>query len=130
VQHVISRFVNREFRFDPYGARDEYLCRAARVLGRSDWRALGFALMSSHVHWVMRAGAHSSAAAVKPMHAGFAAWLNTVEGRSGPVFADRHRSLTFEGETAAALIAYVHNNPVRAGLASDPADCSWTSHRA
>jgi len=135
VQHIISRFVDREFRFDssslgPRDARREYLRRAARALHRADWQAFGFALMSSHIHWAMRAGAQPSSAVIKPLHSGFATWLNTIEGRLGPVFADRHRNLTFEGESAALLLAYIHNNPVRAGVVADPADSSWTSHRA
>jgi hypothetical protein len=135
VQHVISRFVNREFRFDSSAlgtsdARGEYLVRAARALSRVDWKPLGFALMSSHVHWAMQAGQRSSSDLFKPLHAGFAAWLNAIEGRLGPVFADRHRNLTFEGGTAALLLAYIHNNPVRAGVVSDPAESPWTSHRA
>jgi hypothetical protein len=130
VQHVVSRFVNREPLFDVEGARAQYLHRAGLVLGRSDWHALAYALMSSHVHWAMRAGEQPSAAVVKPLHVGFASWLNAKRGRLGPVFADRHRTLAFETETAAALIAYIHNNPVRAGVVSDPADSNWTSHRA
>lgn len=50
-------------------------------------------------------------------------------GASGPVFADRHRTLTFEGETAGELFAYVHNNPERAGVVVDALDSPWTSHR-
>ena len=130
VQHVISRFVNREHRFDVPGARREYLRRAGRVLEQSDWHALGYALMSSHVHWALLAGTQPSAAIIKPLHVGFAGWLNAAEGRLGPVFSERHRSVTVEGETAAALLAYIHNNPVRAGLVEDPAASSWTSHRA
>lgn len=130
VQHVISRFVNREFLFDFEGSRDNYLVRVPRALERTGWHALSFALMSSHVHWGLRAGPHPSSALVKPLHAGFARWLNRSHRRLGPVFADRHRSLTFEGETAGLLLAYIHNNPVRAGLVTDPADSPWTSHRA
>jgi hypothetical protein len=130
VQHVVSRFVNREFRFDAADARTEYLRRAGIVLTRSDWRAIGFALMSSHVHWAMRAGLRPSSSVIKPLHAGFAGWLNAKQARLGPVFADRHRTLTFDAETAAALLAYIHNNPVRAGVVADPSESSWTSHRA
>jgi hypothetical protein len=138
VQHIISRFVNRELRFDAdppsspanQDARREYLRRAGNVLYRSDWRALGFALMGSHVHWAMQAGMQSSASVIKPLHTGFATWLNATQDRLGPVFADRHRSLTFEGESASLLLAYIHNNPVRAGVVSDPVESSWTSHRA
>jgi len=130
VQHVISRFVDREFRFDVPGARQNYLTRVGAALARTDWRVLGFALMSSHVHWILVAGTRPSSALIKPLHAGFAAWLNKVEDRVGPVFADRHRSITCEAPTAATLLAYIHNNPVRAGLVGDPSDSAWTSHRA
>ena len=128
VQHVISRFVNREFRFDVAGAREEYLARAGALAQRTDWQPLAFALMSSHVHWIMLAGDRPSSAFVKPLHAGFARWINDREGRLGPVFADRHRTLTFDGETAGELFAYVHNNPERAGVAQLALDSLWTSH--
>lgn len=130
VHHVISRFVNRAYLFDLEGAREEYLTRVAVVAGRSDWRPLAFALMSSHVHWVMEAGEQPSWAFVKPLHAGFAAWLNRRHRRLGPVFAERHRTIVCAESAVAVLLAYVHNNPVRAGLVSDPAASTWTSHRA
>ncbi|MET0341564.1 MAG: hypothetical protein ABW252_11235 [Polyangiales bacterium] len=86
--------------------------------------------MSSHVHWVLVAGEEPSCSFIKPLHCGFAGWLNRQHGRLGPVFADRHRTITFAGETAATLLAYVHNNPVRAGVVEDPSESAWTSHRA
>jgi hypothetical protein len=117
VQHIISRFVDHELRFDVPGARNDYLRRAPGLLERTNWRAFAFALMSSHVHWALEAGSELSSAWVKPLHAGFAQWLNATERRLGPVFADRHRSLSFEGQTFAVLIAYIHNNQcVRGGI--------------
>jgi hypothetical protein len=130
VQHIISRFIDHEFRFDVPDARHEYLRRAPGLLERTQWRAFAFALMSSHVHWAVAASSEPSSAWVKPLHAGFAQWLNASQRRLGPVFADRHRSLSFEGQSFAVLIAYIHNNPVRAGVVSDPAQSDWTSHRA
>jgi REP element-mobilizing transposase RayT len=130
VQHLISRFVNREFLLDTPEAREEYLERAARAFARTDWVALGYALMSSHVHWVARAGTASSDALLRGLHCGFSGWLNRTTGRLGPVFADRHRNVECASDTALALLAYVHNNPVRARIVSDPAQSSWTSHRA
>jgi hypothetical protein len=130
VQHLVSRFVDRRFSFDEPCAREEYLARVPAALKRADWRVLAYALMSSHVHWVMMAGSRPSSAFIKPLHSGFASWLNRRTGRLGPVFADRHRTIACEGETAGAVIAYVHNNPVRAGVASDAAGTRWTSHRA
>jgi len=130
VQHLISRFVNREFLFDAPDAREEYLSRAARSFERCDWVPIGYALMSSHVHWIAIAGSDSSDMLMRSLHGGFSGWLNRSTGRLGPVFADRHRNVECESKTAIAMLAYVHNNPVRAGVVVDPAVSPWTSHRA
>jgi hypothetical protein len=130
VQHLISRFVNHEFLFELPHARDEYLARAAHAFARTDWIPLGYALMSSHVHWLARAGSCSSDRLMRSLHAGFAGWLNRSTGRLGPVFADRHRNVECRGRTALAMLAYIHNNPVRAGVVSTARASKWTSHRA
>jgi len=86
--------------------------------------------MSSHVHLVMVAGRRPLEGLAKRVHVGFAGWLNRKADRLGPVFASRPRSVTVHGDSAAALIAYVHNNPVRAGVVGDAARSTWTSHLA
>lgn len=130
MQHLISRFVNREFLFDAPGARDEYLSRAARSFARCDWTPVGYALMSSHVHWIAVAGSAPSDILMRSLHGGFSGWLNRSTGRIGPVFADRHRNVECESQTAIAMLAYIHNNPVRARVVADAGISPWTSHRA
>ncbi len=130
VHHLISRFVNEEYRLTGKAERDDYLARMPAALTRSDWSPLSYALMSTHVHWGMVAGDQPSASFVKPLHAGFAFSLNRLQERLGPVFADRHRSIVVDAELVAGLIAYIHNNPVRAGVVESPAESEWTSHRA
>jgi hypothetical protein len=130
VHHLVSRFVNEEYRLEVPGARREYLRRVPGALQRSDSRPLSYCLMSNHTHWGTHLGADPSANFVKPLHVGIAGWLNRVEDRLGPVFADRHRSIVCDPTHAALLIAYIHNNPVRAGVVRDPADSDWSSHRA
>jgi hypothetical protein len=109
--------------------RREYLRRVALVAPRVDLIALAYALMSSHLHWAILAGLDPPGRFVSPIHGPFARWLNIKQSRSGHVFMERFRLLIFEGETIAGLLAYIHNNPVRAGVVADPADSSWTSHR-
>ncbi len=109
--------------------RENYLERLSGALTHSDWLPLAYALMSSHVHWTGLAGSDPSSSFVKPLHCGFAGWLNRAQKRVGPVFADRHRSIIIERERVAELVAYIHNNPVRAGVVADPAESTWTSHR-
>jgi hypothetical protein len=86
--------------------------------------------MTSHVHWGLLAGELPSSTFVQPLHSPFAGWINLHQGTSGPVFAGRHYSEVCDEAHAARAIAYIHNNPVKAGVVRDPADSDWTSHRA
>lgn len=122
--------MNREFRITDDAERARYLRNASRALRRSDWKPMAYALMSSHVHWVMLAGAAPPHRVFHPAHTGFAQWLNRRQGRLGPVFASRFRTIDVKGSDAAALLAYVHNNPVRARVVPHAEDSTWTSHRA
>jgi hypothetical protein len=125
----VSRIVNREYRIGGSAERAEYRRRAGEALRRTDWTPLASCFMSNHVHWALRAGNAPSDSFVRPLHAPFARWLNHRQARIGPVFAGRHRTIVVPDEAAVRLIAYVHNNPVRAGAVSDPADSDWSSHR-
>lgn len=130
VVHIISRFVNQDFRMKSASERNEYLRRVADVLRSCDWIPIAYSLMSSHIHWVVVAGQQPSASFIQPLHSGFAWWLNRKQNTLGPVFASRHLTVLWEEPRAANLIAYVHNNPVRAGLVSHAVDSDWSSHRA
>jgi hypothetical protein len=128
--HVISRFVNREIRVTQPEERERYLRQASRAITRTDLRALGYALMGNHVHWGSQLGYAPLRDFFQPLHSSFARWLNGKQGRLGPLFACRPKQFILDEERFAYLIAYIHNNPVRAGVVGDPADSDWTSHRA
>lgn len=130
VFHVVSRFVNRDFLMRGCEERSEYLARAAGAFAKSDWIPVAYVLMSTHVHWALIAGEAPSESFVRPLHTAFAVWLNRHHDRIGPVFADRHATILCGEQHAAYVIAYVHNNPVRAGLVADASESGWSSHRA
>ncbi len=127
IHHLIARFVNREFRLTQERERKEYLRRLANRLSRCDWKLIAYALMSSHVHLALIAGKTHPASLVQSVHGSFAQWLNRQQGRFGPVFAGRFRLWTYS-RSVSELLAYIHNNPVRAGVVSDPSATTWTSH--
>jgi putative transposase len=59
----------------------------------------------------------------------FTKWFNRKHKRSGTLWEDRFRSVIVESGTAArTMAAYIDLNPVRAGLAKDPADYRWSSY--
>jgi hypothetical protein len=126
--HIISRIIDREWLIDD-AARERYLELLGRALKESDWRCLSYSLMSNHFHLGTVAGESSLASWIRRVHTPFANWLNERRGRIGPVFAERPKAWVIRREHEPDLIAYIHNNPSRAGLG--PArDNDWTSHRA
>lgn len=130
VQHLIARFVNRSFLMRSDVERAEYLSRLSDALAQCDWVLLGYALMSNHIHLAVVAGADPAQRLIQPLHGGFAAWLNHRQRRLGPVFATRFTALLCTPPNILDLLSYLHNNPVRAGVAKSASESSWTSHRA
>jgi putative transposase len=129
--HVISRFRDGEFFMDLEGARTAYLRFLGGAAQKSSTRVFAYCLMSSHVHLVLQLGADPLGRFTKSVHSGFAQWVNERRGGLGPVFADRPKSVLVHAEThGLALVRYVHNNPVRAGLVERAAESDWSSHRA
>ena len=130
VHHVITRFVDRDYVLDIPGARAKYLELLGRALETSDWRCLAYGFMSNHVHDVLVAGEEEPEYLFKRVHSPFGIWMNKVRDGLGPIVSDRPSIQIVEESAVAKVIAYVHNNPVRAGVARTARDSSWTSHRA
>ncbi len=130
VYHVICRFADRRWRIHDDEERHHYLQLLGRALGRSDWRCLAYALMSNHIHLAMVAGRDILASWIQSVNSTFAQWLNRRHDRIGAVFAERPKDFAVRPDREAHLIAYIHNNPVRAGVVARACDSSWTSHRS
>ena len=59
----------------------------------------------------------------------FTKWFNRMHSRTGTLWEDRFKSVIAESGIAARTIAaYIDLNPVRAGIACDPADYRWSSY--
>lgn len=128
--HIVSRFCSGSYRMCSDAERDAYLQRVAVAVAATDWRVIAYALMGSHVHLAAIAGQQSLADFVKPIHVGYARWLNERQRSYGPVFASRPRATVVSPREARELIAFLHSHPVRFGLARDAAESTRTSHRA
>ena len=128
--HVICRFAGGEFRIRTDVDRQTLLGMAAEVLPRTDWRAVGYTLMSSHIHWAMLAGENELEDVFQPLDTRYAMYLNRVQGRFGHVFAHRPKALVVEPAAGRTLLAYLHDNETRAGLVTSPRESRWSSHRA
>jgi len=128
--HCIWRFVDRDWFFESHDERANYLRLLGHAFGRTDWRCLAYALMSNHIHVAAIAGRKPMASWTRAVNSPFANWMNRKRGRLGPLFADRSKDFQIRSGGVGEVIAYIHNNPVRAGVVARARHSDWTSHRA
>jgi putative transposase len=127
--HLIARFVDRKWFFTNDDERRRYLALLGNALGQCDWTCLAYALMSNHIHLAMIAGTATLESWTKRVHSPFAIWMNERRKRIGNVFVRGPKAIAVLPENEGKVIAYIHNNPVRAGVVSHASDSTWTSHR-
>lgn len=128
--HLISRFVDRQWFISTEQEREHYLSLLGRALAMTDWRCLAYAIMSNHIHLAMIAGRDRLASWIRRVHSPFADSMNKAQDRIGGMFVRGPKDVLIPQERLPTLLAYIHNNPVRAGIAPDASCSSWTSHRA
>ncbi len=130
--HVICRLAvtGDELPIETDRQRANYLLRVGATTKRTDWVPLAYAVMGNHIHWVLVGGHEPLERFTRPINTGFALWYNAEHRRRGPLFAKRPTSYAKWWEEVFDAIAYVHNNPVRAGVFDHAGESTWTSHRA
>lgn len=125
VCHVIPRFVGQQWFIRSDAERSEYLLALGRYVAQSDWRCFCFAIMSNHIHLGLVEGTMPLRCWLKPMHTHYANWINAREQRIGAVFVRGPNVIDVLPDGASRLINYVHNNPVRAGVAPHATETGW-----
>lgn len=129
--HITARGNNSEAIFVDDADRYAYLVSLARALRTLDARLFAYALMTNHVHLVLRTAQPNVSALVQWLHTRYAKHFNRRHGRANHVFGDRFRSRVIDDDLYLVdATVYLHLNPWRAGLAAHPADYPWTSYQA
>jgi putative transposase len=87
-----------------------------------------YALMPNHFHLLVRSVRGELSSAMKHVGATYTLRANRRRGWDGPIFRGRFRSqLVTDERYLDAVFAYIHLNPIRAGLVQRLEDSRWTS---
>ena len=126
--HVTQRGTNRFPLFEDNTDRLNYLrllVEAARRYGLTFW---GYCLMTNHIHLVVvpewRESVHHVFKWVNMNHS---RCFHARHGGSGHLWENRPYSCVLEGAHLWNALAYVENNPVRAGLVESAEQFRWSS---
>ena len=92
-------------------------------------RAAGDETHAREIHARFAYRLHDLGGFMKGLMQRFTQWFNRTHDRTGTLWEDRFKSVIVEdGAAARTVAAYIDLNPVRAGMAEDPAGYRWSSY--
>jgi len=132
VHHVIVRGINRQDIFFDSHDRKDFLGRLERALTETDCQCYAWALLSNHIHLLIRTGGRPLSDLMRKVLSGYAISFNRRHKRHGYLFQNRYKSiLCQEEEYLLELVRYIHLNPLRAGIAKSLDELDryrWSGH--
>jgi putative transposase len=98
---------------------------------RFDARVHGYALMPNHYHLMIEVPRGNLSAFMRQLGQVFTQAYNLEHGFDGPLFRGRFKNRLVQNDDYwKHLLAYLHLNPVKGRLVTNPGDCLWTSYNA
>lgn len=89
-----------------------------------------YCLMNNHYHLFAETPAGGISRIMHLINARYSIYFNKKHERSGHTFQSRFKAILVEAqEYARELTAYIHLNPVRAGLVGSPEEFEWSNYR-
>ena len=129
--HVTQRGTGRQTVFLTRGDRAAYLRLLKENSERAGMRILAYCLMPNHIHLITVPDEEDSlAVGLQRAHGRYAQYFNARKLRSGHLWQNRFFSCPMDENHLWTAIRYVEMNPVRAGLAGEPAAYEWSSAAA
>ena len=95
LHHIIVRGIDRRKIFFDDFDRDDFLDRLGGILSDSKTACFAWALMTNHLHLLLRTGTAPIATLVRRLLTGYAASFNRRHRRHGHLFQNRYKSINF-----------------------------------
>jgi REP element-mobilizing transposase RayT len=129
--HVMHRGARRAPIFHSDDHCGTFLGHVAAMVEMFEVEVHAYSLMTNHYHLLVRSPHGNLSRSMRHLNAGYTQHVNARHGWDGPIFRGRFHSELIRNEARLPFVlAYIHLNPLRAGLVTRlDSDC-WTSHRA
>ena len=130
VYHILFRGVNQQNIFEETADFNKLKETILIVKKDMEFEIYAYCFMSNHVHIVMKEKNQGDISLImKRILTKYARWYNIKYGRSGALIANRYKSVPVEiDEYFLNLIRYIHQNPIKAGIAIKCEDYLYSSY--
>jgi putative transposase len=134
LHHIMVRGINKGALFQDDLDRTKFRDRLGTCIVETRCSVYAWVLMDNHVHLLVRSGAKGVSTLMRKLLTWYAVYYNRRHHRSGHLFENRYKSvLCQEDQYFLALVRYIHLNPVRAGMVTQPRELAtypWSGHAA
>jgi putative transposase len=123
LHHIIIRGIEGKAIFKDGFDRENFLDRLSALVSESKTACYGWALMTNHVHLLLKTGLSPVATVMRRLLTGYALSFNRRHRRHGQLFQNRYKSFLCEEDLyLKELVRYIHLNPLRAEMVKDLKD--------
>jgi REP element-mobilizing transposase RayT len=127
--HVIVRGNHRQVTFRTASDYQAYLDRLARYHQLCRVRLWAYCLMPNHVHLLVETADVPLSAFMQRLQQSYTQYFNQTHCKVGHLFQGRYKAIVCEQDRyLLALIRYIHLNPVRAKLVTQPDAYPYSGH--
>jgi len=126
--HIMLRGINRSNIFKCDQDKAFFLNSIYRARKKGSFKVIGYCLMNTHLHLLLQES-EEIGVSMKRITVSYVQWFNRKYNRVGHLFQNRYKSEPIEDERyLMAVLRYIHQNPIKAGMVKEVAKYSWSSY--
>jgi REP element-mobilizing transposase RayT len=134
LHHVIVRGIEKKDIVNDKYDRRNMIYRLGELAEETKTNVYAWALMSNHMHILLKSGLEGLSAFMRRLLTGYAITYNIRHKRHGHVFQNRYKSIICDEDVYfQELVRYIHLNPLRAKMVKNMSDLdryAWCGHSA
>jgi len=129
--HIIQRGNERKPIFLSDEDRIRFLETLERMKQKYNFIVEAYCLMDNHIHLLINDNGNDISKIIKSINVSYVSYFNKTYKRVGHLFQDRFKSeIVSDNRYHLVVSAYIHNNPVQAGMVKLPEEYQWSSFNA
>jgi len=130
IYHITIRGINQQNIFTDDEDNVKFLAILDTYCKKMACEIYAYCLMGNHIHLLIKEGKETLSNTMKRVGASYVCWYNRQYNRKGLLFQDRHKSEAVEDDAYfLTVLRYIHQHPLKAGLADDIASYKWSSYQ-